>query len=86
VTEVLIIADLVVPAFVGAVLRRWTALAVVFVLWLGLLLFTALEWGLDSDDVPAEGFVLGALVIILVPAEVVAAGAVLLARRIRPRD
>ena len=79
--ELFLVLVVLVPAAIGLIVRRWWALGVVFGLWLGLMLFAAAEWGLSSDDVPAEGLVLASVVTVLLPAELVAALAVALGRR-----
>ena len=82
---VFLVAVVIVPATIGFTLRRWTALAVVFALWVGLMVAVAAEWGLDSDDVPAEGLISASALLVLLPAEAIAALAVIAGRSKRPR-
>jgi hypothetical protein len=80
--EFLVLADVAVPAAIGFALRRWYALAIVFGLWVLFILVGAIGWGLDSDDVPGSDLVVILALIVLLPAEVVAALAVGLGRRL----
>jgi hypothetical protein len=84
----------VLPAAIGIALRRWSALGIVFVLWVGLMLIAAMAGWLDgtgqdlteSEEVSTGVvmFLVGAsAVVILLPAEAVTAGAILVGRSIR---
>ena len=85
-----VVAVAVVPALVGLALRRARATRwVVLVLWLGLIagVLASYDWDLryfDGDDVTAEYWLLMAVFAVLLPAELVAALAVAVGRRIWP--
>jgi hypothetical protein len=80
-----LIAVVAVPLAVGLAIRRRLALAVVFILWLSLVAYFPLtyDWRyIDGDDVTAGYWFVLVVVTILVPAEAVAAAAVVLGRRL----
>jgi hypothetical protein len=78
--DFLLVAIGIVPAVIGLALREWYALIVVFALWFALLLFWIVGSGLNYDEVSGADFIALVAVLILLPAEAVAALAVVVGR------